>query len=253
MSQCAGTFALLFTRKKTALLPCFCNILKANCIWLTLTRLTKHQKATRGHVCFSKKGEEMNEWTAITKFHMSLESLKLWQERRFWVSGKSVVLCTLNAPDFFGKTKARNRLHIMWGSVLFFFFYQDKELQLEMNSNRTFWAERRNDPCPPCHFRNSCGLENITLIKSERQKILSIFIYKNTWEYKKVAKQWGYRLKTEWIHWYLQFLLVRRLMLHLGEPQDSQCRVKKRKKSFWYSDILWSLPSAPCKARSTSH
>lgn len=114
----------------------------------------------------------------------------------------------------------------MWGSD-FFFFNQDKGLQLGMNSNKTFWVKWRNDPCPPYHFRNSCGLENITLIKSERQKILSIFIYKNTWEYKKVAKQWGYRLKTEW---YLQFLLVRHLVLHLGEPQDSQCHVKKRKK-----------------------
>lgn len=50
MSQCAGTFTLLFPWKRTALLPCFCNILKANCMWLTFTRLTKHQKATRGHV-----------------------------------------------------------------------------------------------------------------------------------------------------------------------------------------------------------
>lgn len=79
---------------------------------------------------FFKKSEEMTEWMAITKFYMPLESLKPLQERRFWV-----VLCTLNAPDFFGKTKDRNRLHIMWGSEVFFFFYQDKELQLEINSN----------------------------------------------------------------------------------------------------------------------
>ncbi len=59
---------------------------------------------------------------AITKFYMPLESLKPLQESGFWVSGKSVVLCTLNAPDFFGKTKDRNRLHIMWGSDFFFFF-----------------------------------------------------------------------------------------------------------------------------------
>lgn len=145
------------------------------------------------------------------------------------------------------KKQDRDRLHIMWGSD-FLFFYRDKELQLEMISNRTFWVKWRNDPCPPCHFRNSCGLENITLIKSERQKILSIFIYKNTWEYKKVAKQWGYRLKTEWIHWYLQFLQVRRLMLHLGELQDSQCRVKKRKQSF---DNCWySLVPAQCTSQS---
>lgn len=144
------------------------------------------------------------------------------------------------------KQRIENRLHVMWGSD-FFFFHQDKELLLEINSNITFRVKRRNDPCPPCHFRNNCGLENIILIKSERQKILSIFIYKNTWEYKKVAKQWGYRLKTEWIHWYLQILLVRR---HLGEPQNSQCRVKK---SFLIiADILWSLPSAPCKAWPTS-
>lgn len=197
----------------------------------------------------------MDEWMAITKFYMPLKSLNSWQESRFWVSGKSAVLCTLNAPDFFGKQRIETG-YTSCGAVIFF-FNQDKGLQLGMNSNKTFWVKWRNDPCPPYHFRNSCGLENITLIKSERQKILSIFIYKNTWEYKKVAKQWGYRLKTEW---YLQFLLVRRLVLHLGEPQDSQCHVKKRKKkkrkrkkSFWYSDILWSLPSAPCKAWSTSH
>lgn len=57
---------------------------------------------------------------AITKFYMPLESLKPLQESRFGVSGKSVVLCTLNAPDFFGKTKDRNRLHIMWGSEFSF-------------------------------------------------------------------------------------------------------------------------------------
>lgn len=112
--------------------------------------------------------------------------------------------------------------------------------------NRIFWIKRRNDPRPTCHFRNSCGLENITVIKSERQKILSIFIYKNTWEYKKVAKQWGYRLKTEWFHWYLQILLVRRSMLHLGEPRGSQCRVKKRK-SFWKQLIF----SGPCPVHLT--
>lgn len=136
------------------------------------------------------------------------------------------------------------------GAVIFFLLNRDKELRLEMKSNRTFWVKWRNGSYPSCHFRNGCGLENITLIKSERQKILSIFIYKNTWEYKKVAKQWGYRLKTEWIHWYLQFLQVRLLMLHLGEPRDSQCCVKKREsegKKAFNIDILWSLPSAPCK------
>lgn len=45
------------SRKKTTLLPSFYNIWKANYIWSTLTRLTKHQKATRGHVCFQKSGE----------------------------------------------------------------------------------------------------------------------------------------------------------------------------------------------------
>lgn len=63
---------------------------------------------------------------AITKFYMPLESLKSCRESRFWVSGKSVVLCTLNAPDFFEekekkkKTKDRDRLHIMWGSDFLF-------------------------------------------------------------------------------------------------------------------------------------
>lgn len=180
-----------------------------------------------------------DEWTAIAKFYMPLESLKPLQESRFGVLGKSVILCTLNAPDFFGKTMNRNRLHIMWGSdfffLLFFFFFflnQDKELQLEMNFNWTFWVKRRNDPCPPCHFRNSCGLENITLIKSERQKILSIFIYKNTWEYKKVAKQWGYRLKTEWIHWYLQFLLVRLFNASPWRAPGLPVSCQREKKSF---------------------
>lgn len=60
---------------------------------------------------------------AITKFYMPLESLQPLQESRFWLSGKSVVLCTLNAPDFFGKTKDRNRLHIMWGSEVFVFVF----------------------------------------------------------------------------------------------------------------------------------
>lgn len=54
---------------------------------------------------------------------MPLESLKPLQESRFGVLGKSVILCTLNAPDFFGKTMDRNRLHIMWGSDFFFFFF----------------------------------------------------------------------------------------------------------------------------------
>lgn len=127
-----------------------------------------------------------------------------------------------------------------------FFFTKTKSCNLKWVQTEFFGVKQKNDPCPPRLFRNSCGLENITLIKSERQKILSIFIYKNTWEYKKVAKQWGYRLKTEWNHWYLSPLLVRRLMRHRGELQDSQCRVKKRKKKIT-ADILWSLPSAPCK------
>lgn len=33
---------------------------------------------------------------------MPLESLKPVQENRFGVLGKSVVLCSLNVPDFFG-------------------------------------------------------------------------------------------------------------------------------------------------------
>lgn len=118
-----------------------------------------------------------------------------------------------------------------------------------MNSNWTFWVKWRNDPCPPCHFRNNCGLENITSIKSERQKILSIFIYKNTWEYKKVAKQWGYRLKTEWIYWYLQFLLMKRLMLHPGEPKHSQCHVKKEKQKLLHNS-WYSLVPAQCTLQS---
>lgn len=87
MSQCAGTFTL-FPWKKSGTLPCFCNILKANYIKLTLTRLTKHQKALRGHMCSPKNGEEMNEKAAITKFYMPLGSLKALQESRFGVSGK---------------------------------------------------------------------------------------------------------------------------------------------------------------------
>lgn len=54
---------------------------------------------------------------AITKFYMPLESFKPLQG---WISSRSVVLCTLNAPDFFGKTKDKNRLHIIWGSDFFF-------------------------------------------------------------------------------------------------------------------------------------
>lgn len=134
-------------------------------------------------------------------------------------------------------------------SFFFFFFTKTKSCNWKLIKTKPFGVKRRNDPCPPCHFRNSCGLENITLIKSERQKILSIFIYKNTWEYKKVAKQWGYRLKTEWIHWYLQFLLVRRLMVHLGEPQDSQCRVKKREKKA-FDNSWYSLVPAQCTSQS---
>lgn len=127
------------------------------------------------------------------------------------------------------------------------FLWKNKRIERGYTSCGTFWVKRRNDQCPPCHFRNSCGLENITLIKSERQKILSIFIYKNTWEYKKVAKQWGYRLKTQWIHWNLQFLLVRCLMLHLGEPQDSQCRVKRERETKKAFDNCWySLVPAQC-------
>lgn len=73
---------------------------------------------------------------AITKFYMPLESLKPLQERRFWVSGKSVfVLCTLNAPDFFGKTKHRNRLHVMWGSDFIFLPRQRAAIGNEFKQN----------------------------------------------------------------------------------------------------------------------
>lgn len=50
--------------------------------------------------------------------------------------------------------------------------------------------------CEPCHLKTG-SLENINSNKKwMTEEHLSIFIYKNTWEYKKVAKERGYRLKT---------------------------------------------------------
>lgn len=166
---------------------------------------------------------------AITKFYMPLESLKPLQESRLWFQANLSFLCTLNALDFFFLQK-QNRLHVMRGSDFFFFLFvnQDKELLFGHDFKLNCLGKMKE--WSMITFRNNRGLENITSIKSERQKNLSIFIYKNTWEYKKVAKQWGYRLKTWWIYWYLQFLLMKRFMLHLGEPKDSQCHVKKDKK-----------------------
>lgn len=95
-------------------LPCFCNIFKSKYIWMTLTRLTKHQKATRGHVCCLRS--EMNEWPlqSFTCFwnHYTITS-------RWTLSFGENLFSTLNAPAFFGKKKDRIRLHFKWGSDFF--------------------------------------------------------------------------------------------------------------------------------------
>lgn len=84
---------------------------------MTLTRLTKHQKATRGHVCCSRS--EMNEWPlqSFTCFWNHLNHYKK-VDSEFWGKPVQYFKCT----RFLWEKKDRNRLHVMWGSDIFFFF-----------------------------------------------------------------------------------------------------------------------------------
>lgn len=74
-------------------LPCFCNIFKSKYIWMTLTRLTKHQKATRGHVCCLRS--EMNEWPlqSFTCFWNHLNHYKK-VDSEFWGKPVQYLKCT---------------------------------------------------------------------------------------------------------------------------------------------------------------
>lgn len=128
MSQCAGTFALLFLWKKTALFPCFCNILKANYIWLTLTRLTEHQKATRGHVCLFRKSEEMNEWmNGHYKVLHASGIIKTMTGK--WISGFRQICCFVyfKCTRFLWKNKRIETGYTSHGAVNYYYFFKPRQ------------------------------------------------------------------------------------------------------------------------------
>lgn len=96
---------------------------------------------------------------------MPLESFKNHCNKAdFGLQAKSVVLCTLNAPDFFGEKKKKKEKQATSCGTVIFLPRQRASIGIGFKLN-LIGLKRRNDQCSLCHFKNSCGLENITFNK----------------------------------------------------------------------------------------
>lgn len=113
-------------------------------------------------------------------------------------------------------------------------------------------------------FRNYWGVENKKWMTETFIFIFAcvcVHTHKYKKEEKKVAKQQGYWLWTEWIYWCLQSSpdeAFNRFAFQSSSSPSVEYKKKKQQKNpqkcpkrnfafgnFWY--IFWSLPSMPCK------